>query len=339
MFPQDMAKVIDLCYYYYDKERAKRVVKETMKSNNQKQRRKTSDFQKFQRPSETWNSKSTSSQTRKRSNASNRQLPKRNQDERQNNNSPSNEGSNYDNKLNKQTNLPSDSFIFNQTETNYYFPESEKKRLKKTKKKASKKTTSSSNNRKKTSHKNKKRKSSGWKYFRRLLGIIIIVGLVFLFNSFVTTPTIISNDSMEPALSKGDWVLIDRLETPKQFQMVAFYNPQNKEEVLVQRLIGLPGDSITYKYDVLYVNSIGYMEPYLESYREALKDNTKNLTEDFSLKDLTNDNKVPKGKYFFLSDNRETNLDSRSFGLVSADEVIGTVNQRFLPIKNFGNLD
>lgn len=312
-----------------------------MTDSRNRKRRKSSEFQRFQRPSESWNQKTSrsSSQNTSRNNYSN--VPKQrarvsNTNERVNLDSSKgrrvsdNADRIYTSQSKKNTSLNSSEF--GQKETNYYFPESEKK-----KSSTRNKNKSSSGGKKRPS--SKKKKKSNWKYFRRLLGVVIVVGFLFLFNSFVITPTIIPNDSMEPIVSKGDWVLVDRLETPKQFQLIAFHNPENTNEILVERLIGLPGDTVTYNYDVLYVNSIGYMEPYLETYREAKVDDSENVTEDFSLSDLTGEKKVPKGNYFVLADNRSTNMDSRSFGFVSSENIIGTVNRRILPLKNFGKLE
>lgn len=312
-----------------------------MTESNNRKRRKTSEFQRFQRPSESWNQK-TSTPTRSSARSSNASNGARNRARVSNHaekaspeftNDPRFSESSSRINTSRKTKLESYGSDFNLEESNYYFSEDTKKSSKQRDK------NKSSSKRKKRPSPKKKKKNSGWKYFRRLLGIIIIVGFLFIFNSFVITPTIVPNDSMEPVLSKGDWVLVDKLETLKQFQLIAFHNPENTNEILVERLIGLPGDTVSYKYDVLYVNSIGYMEPYLDTYRDAKSDESENVTEDFSLVDLTGEKKVPKGNYFVLADNRSTNMDSRSFGFVSSEDIIGTIEQRILPFKSFGKLE
>jgi signal peptidase I len=90
-------------------------------------------------------------------------------------------------------------------------------------------------------------------------------------------------------------------------------------------VIGLPGDEIYYKDDQLYVNNKAVNEPFL-----PLKDNSNvtKLTGNFTLEEITNDTKIPKGYIFVIGDNRLQSRDSRHFGLVKMDDVIGTAGDR-----------
>jgi signal peptidase I len=134
--------------------------------------------------------------------------------------------------------------------------------------------------------------------------------------------------SMQPTYEEGRLLSINKLGvyfTPlKRFDIVVFY-PPNSDEIYVKRVIGLPGDEIYYKDDQLYVNNKAVNEPFL-----PLKDNSHvtKLTGNFTLEEITNDTKIPKGYIFVIGDNRLQSRDSRHFGLVKMDDVIGTAGDR-----------
>lgn len=134
--------------------------------------------------------------------------------------------------------------------------------------------------------------------------------------------------SMQPTYEEGRLLSINKLGvyfTPlKRFDIVVFY-PPNSDEIYVKRVIGLPGDEIHYKDDQLYVNNKAVNEPFL-----PLKDNSNvtKLTGNFTLEEITNDTKIPKGYIFVIGDNRLQSRDSRHFGLVKMDDVIGIAGDR-----------
>jgi signal peptidase I len=134
--------------------------------------------------------------------------------------------------------------------------------------------------------------------------------------------------SMQPTYEEGRLLSINKLGvyfTPlKRFDIVVFY-PPNSDEIYVKRVIGLPGDEIHYRDDQLYVNNKAVNEPFL-----PLKDNSNvtKLTGNFTLEEITNDTKIPKGYIFVIGDNRLQSRDSRHFGLVKMDDVIGTAGDR-----------
>src|SRR5699024_2858493 len=104
-----------------------------------------------------------------------------------------------------------------------------------------------------------------------------------------------------------------------RFDVIVFH--ASKRDDYVKRVIGLPGDSIEYKNDSLYVNGEYMEEPFLETY----KDDAVSLpyTEDFTLEDKTGSYSVPDGKLFVMGDNRNNSLDSRAFGFISQDRLVG----------------
>ena len=92
---------------------------------------------------------------------------------------------------------------------------------------------------------------------------------------------------------------------------------------MIKRVIGLPGDTIEIKDNVLYVNGNIYEEEYLDEGLEY---------PDFFLSDLGYDT-IPEDMYLVLGDNREDSLDSREIGLISKDNINGKIVLRIWPLN------
>jgi len=132
--------------------------------------------------------------------------------------------------------------------------------------------------------------------------------------------------SMQPTYEEGRLLSINKLglffSSLKRFDVVVFH-PPNSEEIYVKRVIGLPGDEIHYKDDQLYVNGKAVSEPFLSSSDQKMDISKK--TGSFTLEEITDKTRIPKGYIFVIGDNRIQSRDSRHFGLVKMDDVIGTV--------------
>ena len=100
------------------------------------------------------------------------------------------------------------------------------------------------------------------------------------------------------------------MREPERFDIVVFHAPEQKD--YIKRVIGLPGDKVEYKNDTLYINGKAYSEPYLDEYKDEL--NGGALTDDFTLKDITEEETVPEGEIFVMGDNRRFSKDSRHIG-------------------------
>ena len=89
------------------------------------------------------------------------------------------------------------------------------------------------------------------------------------------------------------------------------------------------------KNDTLYINDKPYEEEYLDELKSSL-DDAGLFTEDFTLKELTGEEVVPEGEMFVLGDNRPYSKDSRVFGFVPMERIVGEVKIRYWPIKDIG---
>ncbi|RDI47833.1 signal peptidase I [Falsibacillus pallidus] len=159
--------------------------------------------------------------------------------------------------------------------------------------------------------------------------------LFFIIRTFVFSNYVVEGKSMMPTLQDGNKLVVNKIGYDigdfDRFDVIVFH--ANKEEDYVKRVIGLPGDSIQYKNDILYINGKPYKEPYLDKYKSEIIDGK--LTGDFTLKEITNKDKVPPGKIFVLGDNRRDSSDSRYFGFVDESQVVGKVDLRYWPLKKW----
>ncbi|WP_099157245.1 signal peptidase I [Virgibacillus ndiopensis] len=178
--------------------------------------------------------------------------------------------------------------------------------------------------------------------YRKLISVVLFaVVLAIVFRTVLFASYVVDGKSMEPTLYDGNLLMVNKviydLKNVDHFDVIVFH--ANKREDYVKRVIGLPGDEIKYKDDKLYINGEYVKEEFLDPFKKASK--ASPLTDDFTLKGVTGSAKVPEGKLFVMGDNRENSLDSRSFGFISVDQLVGKVDIKYWPITqaqlSFGN--
>ncbi|MFD1672275.1 signal peptidase I [Agrilactobacillus yilanensis] len=164
--------------------------------------------------------------------------------------------------------------------------------------------------------------------------ILAILGIVLGLFTFVLTNQQIFGASMQPNFNPGDRVFANRLSTVKRGDVIIVKAPdENGQQWYIKRVIGLPGDTVKAVDDTLLVNNRPLSENYLDAYKQKLKSGD-NLTKNFTLKQVTQVNKVPKDQYFILGDNRRVSRDSRNFGFVTEDDIRGVVFMKYWPLND-----
>ena len=162
--------------------------------------------------------------------------------------------------------------------------------------------------------------------------LIIALILAFIVRVFFFTTFVVVGESMEPTLQDEDRMIVTKIGEPKRFDLVVFHAPDGRD--YIKRVIGLPGDRIEYKNDVLYINGNAFKEPYLEEYKNGLRDGGL-LTNSFTLKETpVGSEVVPEGHLFVLGDNRRLSEDSRRIGAIPMEKVVGTSKVVYFPIKD-----
>ncbi len=176
-----------------------------------------------------------------------------------------------------------------------------------------------------------KEKNEFWEWTKAFL---IAIGLAAIIRYFIIAPIVVDGESMMPTLHNGDWMIVNKIGGPERFDIVVFHAPENKD--YIKRVIGLPGDTVEYKDDKLYINGKYYEEPYLDEYKQQ---EPGPLTPDFTLEEITGRKTVPEGEIFVLGDNRLYSKDGRHIGTVSMDEIVGDTNVVFWPLGSMRLVD
>ena len=169
------------------------------------------------------------------------------------------------------------------------------------------------------------------------LAAVFVIGMRY----FIFSPVMVDGASMMPTFEDGDKVIVNKigpiLTDYKRFDVVVFEVTENKH--YIKRIIGFPGDQITYKDDELYINGEVYEETYLTSFKEALVD-TGDFTYDFTLEEQLGEMTVPEGHFFVLGDNRRKSIDSRDprVGFIAQERILGTANFVIWPFEKLGSI-
>ena len=160
---------------------------------------------------------------------------------------------------------------------------------------------------------------------------IVIIVVVVLFRTFVATPVRVNGASMESTLNDGDILILNKINNSyNRFDIVVIDKKlMGKKTKLVKRIIGLPGESIEYKDNNLYING------------ELVDDISISRTSNFTLQGLYNLDKIPEDYYFVMGDNRNNSSDSRDYrvGLIKKSEIIGNTKIRLFPFTKIGNFE
>lgn len=171
-----------------------------------------------------------------------------------------------------------------------------------------------------------------------LVGLLITLSI--LFNVFVQRVQV-SGHSMDPTLKTNEKLFAVKHIPIDRFDIVVAKEKTDDENIfIIKRVIGLPGDTVEYKKDQLYVNGKKMNEPYLDSFKEKLKDgslidyftkiNSNYANFDFNTDYLTVDSSgndtfkvtLKSNEYFLLGDDRPISKDSRAVGPIKKSDII-----------------
>ena len=177
-----------------------------------------------------------------------------------------------------------------------------------------------------------KKKNELWEWIKALVVAVVLAGII---RYFLFAPIVVDGLSMFPTLNDQDRMIVNKFSysigEPERFDIIVFHAPENKD--YIKRVIGLPGDKIEYKDDVLYVNGEAVKEPYLEQLKnEPTLDGS--LTEPFTLMEKIGQETVPDGELFVMGDNRRYSKDSRHIGTVPMEEVLGKTRIIYWPLED-----
>jgi signal peptidase I len=187
---------------------------------------------------------------------------------------------------------------------------------------------------KNTKKQKKKRKITVFREYFELIAEVLVY--VFFIMTFLLQSEVIPTGSMENNLLIGDHLLLNKVAylnhiTPiskllfppvnvKRGSIVAFKAPPEMEKQYVKRVIGLPGEKIKIIEGTVYINGSVIEEPWIVNNSIFKEDNNSIYFTEYS---NYSERTVPKGHYFVMGDNRNNSFDSRGWGFLSKDLLIG----------------
>lgn len=165
------------------------------------------------------------------------------------------------------------------------------------------------------------------KTFKTILSYVLVIGIAILIKMYVFSPIKVNGTSMVPTLNDGDIMILNEigyhLNGLERFDIVVINTDGEK---IIKRVIGLPGETIAYRDNKLYVND------------EVIYENFKHKdTKDFSLEDI-NETVIPNNYYFVVGDNRTNSKDSRIIGLIHKSKIMGKTNFVLYPFSRIGSV-
>ncbi len=156
--------------------------------------------------------------------------------------------------------------------------------------------------------------------------------IVLPIRIFIAQPFIVSGASMIPSFTNGEYIIVDQisyktLQSPQRGDIVIFKSPQDPSKFLIKRVIGLPNETIEILGEDIYIKKEG------EDF-EKIEEDYLNVDFNAYVKNL----KLENDEFFVLGDNRNNSIDSRYFGAVKENLIIGRAFLRLLPIRKINYL-
>lgn len=171
-------------------------------------------------------------------------------------------------------------------------------------------------------------------YALEIFETLVVFGAIFAaIYLFVAQFHKVSGNSMVPTFKNGDYLITEKVtykfSTPKKGDIIVLKNPRDESEDFIKRITALPGDTIKIENNSVYVNGQLIREDYLPP-------QTPTRAGSF----LTEGNQITAGanQYFVLGDNRNHSSDSREWGSITKEEIVGRALFRYWPPQSMGLL-
>jgi signal peptidase I len=164
-----------------------------------------------------------------------------------------------------------------------------------------------------------------------LLYIVCAFALALFVRLFIAAPYLVQGASMDPTFADMHYLVIDRVSyrfgEPERGDVVVFKFPQDTSRTFIKRVIGLPGETIVLSGTAITIKNterpdgFALEEPYVADALQSSSNMTVTLAE---------------GEYFVLGDNRRESADSRYWGALPREDIVGRVFARLFPVQSIG---
>ena len=177
----------------------------------------------------------------------------------------------------------------------------------------------------------KKRKTSLKKIILGIvLGFFLGQGTAFLIHKIWIFPFLIENESMEPHFKYGQEIYIHRFfsfEKVQKGDILFITHPSSTDWHMLRRVVALPGDTVELKNHELYINGQKFQKDFeisLQRYRKNIEpDHYTDFSDHANMPEIT----LARNQLFVMADNRRISLDSRHFGPISSENILGMVKK------------
>lgn len=166
---------------------------------------------------------------------------------------------------------------------------------------------------------------------REIVETLLFVAIIFFVVHVSIQTFLVSDSSMQPALRQNELVIVNKASYifggPSRGDVVLFYDPNDLSQQYLARVVAVPGDTIVISPDSVMVDGKTLNEPYV-SVPPGSSENPKIVPK------LT----LGAGQYFVLNDSRIASSDSRTFGPIPRNNIVGKAELVFWPLGDFGGI-
>ncbi len=167
-----------------------------------------------------------------------------------------------------------------------------------------------------------------WQFVWDLVKILIIALVIIVpFRMFVAEPFVVSGSSMQPNFHNHDYLIIDRLSyikgSPARGDVIVLKFPKDTSQFFIKRVIGLPGETVKIQQGKVYIMNSEHEQPWAlaESY----------IPKGVETIAAPQEVRLGSSEYFVLGDNRTASSDSRVWGILPENDIVGKVWARVYP--------
>ena len=160
-----------------------------------------------------------------------------------------------------------------------------------------------------------------------MLERLALIIAVYILVNIVTVRFVVEGASMHPTLTTGQFLVVNRLQytvdDPQRGDIVVFHAPANPQQDFIKRIIALPGETIEFRASAVYIDGQLLNEPYINEacIIQRCPDSILLLGYD---------------EYFVMGDNRNRSSDSRQFGAIERNRIVGAATLRYWPPTQLG---
>lgn len=164
---------------------------------------------------------------------------------------------------------------------------------------------------------------------RELIDLVVLIGAIYALVNLATVRFVVQGPSMEPTFEDNQFLIVSRIHylfgDPQRGDVIVFHNPDEPSEDYIKRVIGIPGDTITFEDTRVLVNGVMIDEPYTNG--DCLRTQCPDLDEPVVL---------GADEYYVMGDNRNRSRDSREIGVIQRQQIVGRVLIRYWPPTDWG---